>query len=1322
MKKLNPAILMASLLLVSIWTFGQAKWVGFTSENPEVPQINVLEQNESFVILDIYVPGVFVNEIEAEGKTFQQVEIFAWQTTQEIGKPALPLLHEIIGIPSERNVKVNILETEKIELENYHIFPFQTPSKDIKGGQPEGFDYNEGFYAKNLNYPENNALMSKPGIWRDVKISGMHLIPFSYNPSTKKLIAFKHIKVKIEFYGIDTETNVFRDKTVSPVFYKMYGSKIKNFESMGFMKGTRSSDDIKYLVITNTNTLSTIQPLVDWKNQQGFKVEVRTMESGFNIPEDFKDYISDLYDSDGLEYVLMVGDAYPNGGNTGDPDDVPMYWWDPAGEDPSYSDSWYTCMDGPDDHYADLAIGRFTYDNLDELELQIEKTLDHYKNPDASTNWAENTILVAHKENYPSKYTQCKDEIKTYSYPLQTPIFEECYGGAGATNDDIINYINANSCGIFNYRGHGSATEFWEWCNSGSFTAAHVAQFTNEDRLFVLFDVCCDNMDIVAHPGDCLCETFMKSPVASVAINGAIIPSYTVPNHDYDKEMYKAVFEEGISNIGYVTNFANVTVLNVHGTIGRSNVRTYLWLGDASLEPWTLQPENLTVTHEPILFLGMDEFTLNVEGTDGPVEDARVCIMNEDMSIYSVAFTDASGDATIDFGSPLINPGEAILTVTYHNHLPYEFTLPIIPLDGSYLVLNDVDIDDETGNNNGYADFGEHIKLDVTLENIGTDSASNVIGRISSSDTMITILDSIHEWGIIPGQSLALADSAFALDISAQAPDQYIAMIDMQFEDDSEEVWIESYELLLNAPVLDILEMVIDDNTLGNGNGRLDPGETVTLKVKNKNLGHCPAENSTGTLTTESQYINMTNTTYDLGALGLLGFKWSEYEVTVDPDAPDGCVFAFFDYELESGQFTEEKTFRKKIGLLLEDFETGNFNKYSWVLGGNVPWTTTSLYPYEGVYSAKSGNIDHSQKSQLEITMEIMTADTIYFTRKVSSEPQDKLKFYINNNLKGEWSGAGEGWKEQRYHVGTGMKTFKWVYQKDNSVSGGSDCAWLDYIIFPPWMTLTCYAGHDDHICAGEDYQCQGEATDWVSVEWSASGTGTFDDHTILEPVYTPSADDIAAGSVELSIMAMDDEGATTDDEMILSIISEPDIPGMPSGPDYVDLFSIQTSEYNTEPVIGATSYLWDLSPETAGTITGTQNTGMIEWNESYLGMAEVSVKAMNECGQSEYSEVFEVTVDNTVSIQEKLNDLGIQVYPNPNNGTFVVDMISPNKEKVQISIFSAVGNRIYERSGINFTGKYIHNVNIDNYSEGLYFLQIISGSGKMTRKIIIRK
>jgi len=998
-----------------------------------------------------------------------------------------------------------------------------------------------------------------------------------------------------------------------------------------------------------------------------------------------------------------------------------MFWWQPSGEDGSYSDAWYTCLDGPDDHFADLAIGRFTYDNLSELELQINKTLDYYLEPDSETNWAENTILVAHEEQYPGKYTQCKNEIENYSYALQIPIFEECYGGAGASNQDIIDYINANSCGIFNYRGHGSATEFWQWSPSGSFTNTHIQQLTNQDRLFVLFDVCCDNMDIVAHAGDCLCESFMKSPVASVAINGAIIPSYTIPNHDYDKEMYKAVFEEGIYNIGYVTNYANITVVNNHGTIGRSNVRTYLWLGDASVEPWTLQPQDLIVDHLPTLFLGTDEFTIEVSNGSGPVEGARVCLTNDDLSLYALGFTDASGEVVLDLGGPVLDPGTATITVSYHNHLPYQLDIPIIPAEGAYLVYTGYDIDDATGNNNGFADYGEHIKLNVTLENIGLDTAMQVIATVSAADDYLTLIDTVHDWGMIPGNTSMLADSAFTMDIALDAPDQHVVSFDMLIEDlNSDQVWMEDFDLLLNAPVLSILEMIIDDSQNGNNNGRLDPGENAIIKIKNKNTGHCPAENTIASITSISQYLTLYNTVDTLETLGLLGHKYAEFEVDVDPDAPNGVVFAEFDYELCSGIFEEEKSFILKIGLLVEDWETGDFTSFDWQQTGNQPWEITMLFPYEGQFHARSGSIGDSESSELKVTMEVMTADTIYFWRKVSSANGDKLKFYIDNTLMGDWSGIGS-YAEEKYRVETGNHTFRWVYEKNSTGSSGSDAAWVDFIIMPPRMTLTCYAGQDADICAGDDYQCHGGATDWDEILWTTSGTGTFDDPSILEPVYTPSADDIDNGSVELTITAENAE-ASADDEMMLTIMDEPVVPESPEGPDYIDLMVTTSSDYTVSAVPHSSEYSWQIDPLEAGTISGNSTTGNVQWNLSYLGTAMISVKAINDCGESDYSEEYQVMVDNTTGIHELIDGIEVHIFPNPSKGTFIIDMNADIDQNIEIRVFNALGNVVYTASGIQFIGKLTKTLDFTGFSEGLYFLQINTQKRVLTKKLIINR
>ncbi|MCD4788794.1 MAG: hypothetical protein K8R37_02245, partial [Bacteroidales bacterium] len=994
-----------SLLLVSILTiltfiaFAQKNWISFTSDNPELPQVVIEEQNDTKIILNISIPGMYVSDYEEEGQSFQRLELLENETTMDVGMPELPMLNEIIGIPGNKKIKVSILEQETVMLEDYLVYPFQTPAKDVKGGNPDKFVIDEIFYSQSKSYPETNILLDEPGIWRDVKIAGLHIVPFTFNPSTGKLKVVTNLKLEIEFYGTDTKLPLNRSKHVSSVYYKMYENSIFNFQSLGYSMDLMGNDDIKYLIITNTNALTSIQPLVDWKNQQGFRVEVKTLEPGFNTPEEFKPYIEQLYNSDNLEYVLMVGDAYPNGGNNGGPDDVPMYWWEPSGEEGSYSDTWYVCLDGPDDHYADLAIGRFTYDNTGELDLQIQKTLDHYFIPDVSTNWAENSILVAHKEDYPGKYTQCKEEIRNFNYALQTPIFTQCYGGAGASNQDIIDFVNNTSCGIFNYRGHGSQTEFWQWCNYGSFTNTHIQQFTNQNRLFVLFDVCCDNMNIVSYNGDCLCESFMKSPVASIAINGAIIPSYTIPNHDYDKEMYKAVFNEGIYNIGYITNFANITVLNVHGNMGRSNVRTYLWLGDASLEPWTLQPADLTVSHDDQLFLGSSDFSVTVLGTGGPVENAMVCVSDEDQTVYGVAFTDASGYAQVVFDSPVQNPGTAKLTVTAHNHLPYQADIAIIPQDGPYVVQDSYTLNDQTGGNgDGLMDYGESILLSLAVKNVGIAQATNVIVTLSTGDPYITFSDSTEFYGAVdPDQIIEIADG-FAFDVANDLPDGHYVLVDVEASGDDKIIWNSSFSIEGHAPVLELGDVVISDPT-GNNNGKIDPGETVDLIITVENTGTSQAFNILGELSAADPYLTLNTSQVNYGDLAGGGNATGSFSATAASNTPAGHIVDFtFDITADLG-ITGSGTFNVVVGqipVLILDLD-GN--------GNSAPAMETALNEMEIAYEKLT-----SFPADLNLYSTIFTCLGIYNSNHVLSSSEGQLLADYLNNGGNLYMEGGDTW------------------------------------------------------------------------------------------------------------------------------------------------------------------------------------------------------------------------------------------------------------------------------------------------------------------------
>jgi carboxypeptidase T len=134
-------------------------------------------------------------------------------------------------------------------------------------------------------------------------------------------------------------------------------------------------------------------------------------------------------------------------------------------------------------------------------------------------------------------------------------------------------------------------------------------------------------------------------------------------------------------------------------------------------------------------------------------------------------------------------------------------------------------------------------------------------------------------------------------------------------------------------------------------------------------------------------------------------------------------------------------------------FESGVFPS-GWSFAGNANWYIDNGNAWDGDHSARSGAIGHNQSSQMIVALEDATAGVVSFYRKVSSENNyDFLKFYINDVLMGQWSGE-QDWAELSYPVSAGNFTFKWEYMKDGSVTSGQDCAWIDYIMLPPSVTV----------------------------------------------------------------------------------------------------------------------------------------------------------------------------------------------------------------------------------------------------------------------------
>jgi hypothetical protein len=132
-----------------------------------------------------------------------------------------------------------------------------------------------------------------------------------------------------------------------------------------------------------------------------------------------------------------------------------------------------------------------------------------------------------------------------------------------------------------------------------------------------------------------------------------------------------------------------------------------------------------------------------------------------------------------------------------------------------------------------------------------------------------------------------------------------------------------------------------------------------------------------------------------------------------------------------------------------EDFESGDFSSFPWSFAGNASWIISTDPVFEGSYAAVSGDIGNNAYSELILELDVTAAGEIGFYYKVSSESgYDFLKFYLNGEMIQSWSGEVD-WQYFHQSVDAGNNVFKWRYQKDNSVSHGSDCGWIDLVSFP---------------------------------------------------------------------------------------------------------------------------------------------------------------------------------------------------------------------------------------------------------------------------------
>ncbi len=995
----------------------------------------------------------FQEVVTPEG-TFTDIWVRDYAHTNETGLPRLPLMRKIISVPEGARVETELAlvlrRTYDLGAQGIH-YPISPRQESVsKSADLSTIPYvvDRDFYNSS-NWTDDPVIKAvEIGHMRGHRLFALDFAPVRFNPSTRQIEVIHSAEVAVRFIGADhAATQSLRARTYSPAFDGMLNSVLLNPESD---RESLRRYPMGYVIITDPDFVDALQPFVDWKIQEGFDVTLATTDETGTTTNSIKSYMQGIWDAATTEtpapsYLLIVGDVAQvpaNSGSTGS----------------HVTDLNYVRLQGTD-YVPEMYFGRFSATSAAGVTNQVNKTLMHemYTMPDDS--YLSEVVMIAGYDSYwapthangqinygTTNYFNSAHGITSHTY---------LYPASGSSDAAIVADVSAG-VGYVNYTAHGSTTS---WADP-TFTINNINSLQNENEYPVVVGNCC--LTSAFNTGTCFAEAWLRAE-GKGAVNYIGGTNSTYWDEDFywgvgyktpivgsgppftpgHTGMYDALFhehdepfEDWATCVGAAIFMGNMAVVQSNSTRINYYWEIYSSMGDPSLIIYAGIPADNSFQPPDTMFLGLSSMDITADPY------SYVAISMNDV-LHGVGLADASGNLTLDY-IPFDEPGTAQIVVTRSMRKPLIANVQVVPNVGPYVTVSPITVIDP--NQNGIAEAGETISMGLTFNNVGIEDATNLTATISTDCDYISLINATENLPDIPAGSEITLDDLFSVMIDPAIPDQLNVTFDITVSDGIDE-WISNRGIVVNAPLLEFADVSLLDT---NGDGFLQPGENVSVTVDITNNGHMAADSGTLDIIVNNPEITLSSTHFMLPSIAMGVVIPINFTVTLGDGLQNGDVVPL-GLAVSAGLQNINHCILLPIGVTGENFETGDFSNFPWTNNSPQPWTVESGpdYAHSGDYGAKSGTITHNQTTELTLTLNVGADGNISFWRKVSSEANyDWLRFSIDGTELGSWSG-NQPWTQFSYPVNSGNRTFTWEYTKDVSVSSGSDCAWIDDIIFP---------------------------------------------------------------------------------------------------------------------------------------------------------------------------------------------------------------------------------------------------------------------------------
>lgn len=343
-----------------------------------------------------------------------------------------------------------------------------------------------------------------------------------------------------------------------------------------------------YLVIAPDAFAEALQPLLDWRERQGWRVRRVSPDEiyaaynyGMKDTQAIRDFLRDAHArwQPAPRFVLLVGDAsydYKNRLRATQQDIVPTRLVYTAFAGDTASDTWYA----EDDQGRPLfAIGRLPAQTPEQVKTMVSKIIAYEQAPAA--DWQRRALVVADNEDpaFESLNEQLINGLPP-SYSAERVYFGQAPPGeAGQLHQAVVEAFN-RGVALVNYIGHGSLDV---WGEEQALTVENAADLKNGDRLPILTAYTCLN-GFFHHPqATSLAEALLWQQGGGIV--GAVVPSgrsLTSQQAPLAQAFTTALFSADVSTLGEALQRAQETILP-NGTTPLEVIETFNLLGDPAL-------------------------------------------------------------------------------------------------------------------------------------------------------------------------------------------------------------------------------------------------------------------------------------------------------------------------------------------------------------------------------------------------------------------------------------------------------------------------------------------------------------------------------------------------------------------------------------------------------------------------------------------------------------------------------------------------------------------------------------------------------------------